>query len=67
MSHTPWDPVQEQTSRPGPIMKNYFQKMIKYACNCLKHQHNKNFDAGLRVLGFGERDGKIYYKIQEDI
>ena len=22
MSHTPWDPVQEQTSRPGPIIKN---------------------------------------------
>ena len=66
MSRTPQDPVQEQTTKPSPIIKNYYPKMIKYACNCLKHQNifkNHNFEVGLCVLGFGEHDGKIYYKI----
>ena len=42
---------------------------MKYACNCLKHQNNQtkyfhNFEVGQRVLEFGQRDGKMYYKIQ---
>ena len=44
---------------------------MKYACNGLKHQNNQkyfhNFEVGQRVLEFGQRDGKMYYKIQKDI
>ena len=45
---------------------------MKYACNCLEHQNNQkryfhNFEVGQRVLEFGQRDGKMYYKIQKDI
>ena len=45
---------------------------MKYACNCLKHQNNPNkyfhnFEAGQRGFGFGQSDGKMYYKIQNDI
>ena len=44
---------------------------MQYACNCLKHQNNQkkyfhNFEVGQRVLEFGQRNGKMYYKIQKD-
>ena len=41
--------------------------MLVIAWNIKIIKKNHNFDAGLRVLGFEERGGKIYYKIQEDI
>ena len=35
------------------------------AWNIKKYFHN--FEAGQRVFGFGQSDGKMYYKIQKDI
>ena len=40
---------------------------MKFECNWLNHKNNHNIEVGQRILGFGERDGKMYYKIQKDV
>ena len=72
MKHTPQAWSSEQTTSPNPIIKTIFQEKMKYACNWLKRQNNQkiyyhNFEVGQCTLEFGQRDGKIYYKIQKDM
>ena len=83
MSENLWKVSSYETYSPGPGLRaNYqaqsnnkkpiFQAKLKYAHKCLKHQNNQkkyyhNFKAGQRILGFGEHNGKINYKIQTDI
>ena len=55
MKHTPQEWVSEQT-------KKLFPRKNEICLNCLKHQNNQNkyfhnFEAGQRVLEFGQRDG----------
>ena len=67
---TSWDWAPQQTSRPRPIILNYFPRTNEM---CLKlpetskyqNKYFHNFEVGQCVLGFGERDGKMYYKIRK--